>query len=648
MNDTASVVPVARKSVAPIGLTPYWLPELPEFVARVKALEALSDPAAIWAEIVALADTRLDFVRTLRLDRILLRHFGSAPPPKLATRPIKLAVLGSSTLAHLVPSMRIAAARRGIWLRVYEGDYGQYLQELSDPAAPLHDFKPDAVLLALDAPHLLRASSSALSAEAADQAVAAVTAQLRECWRRARDAFGCQILQQTVLPVFSPLLGNNEYRLPGSAAALAQRLNLVLRSEADAGGVDLVAIDERALGDGIAAWHDPMLWHRAKQEITPAAAPIYGELVGRLIAARQGRSRKCLVLDLDNTLWGGVIGDDGLEGIVVGQGSALGEAFVAVQHYARELARRGVILAVCSKNDDENARAPFEKHPDMLLKQGDIACFVANWQDKATNIRTIAERLNIGLDSLVFLDDNPFERNLVRRELPMVAVPEVPGDPALYPRCLADAGYFESLAVTDEDRSRSEQYQANLAREAFASQTTDLPSYLRQLEMRLVVAPFNRLGLQRIVQLINKTNQFNLTTRRYTDEEVVALMDDRQAFGLQFRLVDRFGDNGIIGIVIGRKTSADEVLIDTWLMSCRVLGRGVEEAMLNVVVGSARRLGGDRLIGEYRPTAKNRMVCEHYGRLGFSRLQHQEDVKLDVLDLNNYVPVQTFIEVDEE
>ena len=276
------------------------------------------------------------------------------------------------------------------------------------------------------------------------------------------------------LPVHPAFLGNNEHRLPGSRLAFIARLNHELRLLADEDGVDVLAVDAPAAVDGLKAWHDPALWHRAKQEISPATAPIYGELVARLLAAEQGRSSKCLVLDLDNTLWGGVIGDDGLAGLVLGQGSALGEAFVDFQDYARELSRRGVILAVCSKNDEANALEPFDHHPEMVLKRTDIASFVANWHDKASNIRAIAEELNIGLDSLVFVDDNPFERSLVRRELPMVAVPEVGDDPATFAQTLADAGYFETVTVTEEDRVRTEQYQGNRRREQLKASTTDL------------------------------------------------------------------------------------------------------------------------------------------------------------------------------
>ena len=257
--------------------------------------------------------------------------------------------------------------------------------------------------------------------------------------------------------------------------------------------------------------------------------------------------------------------------------------------------RRGVILAVCSKNDEANALEPFTSHPEMVLKQSDIACFVANWTDKAANLREIAQRLNIGLDSLVFADDNPAERAIIRRELPMVQVPELPEDPTHYGACIAEAGYFEALRITDEDLARAEQYQQNLARESLAASATDMEGFLRSLEMRAVWNRFDRVGLARIVQLINKTNQFNLTTRRVNEEQIQALIDDPAALSLQIRLLDKFGDNGIIAIVSGvRDPGSDAIRIGTWLMSCRVLGRGMEEETLNLVAAEAQRLGARR------------------------------------------------------
>jgi FkbH-like protein len=611
------------RSLDALGLS--WLPVIQTWPQDFKDLRGNFDPAEVWRALIALARTRVDFLRTLSLDRVLEYHFAAAAPPELATKPVRLAVLGSSTVGHLLPGIRVAGLRRGIWLTTYEPDYAQYVRELADPNSGLHRFAPTAVLFAFDARHLASGVNADADAATVDSLVRSRLAHLAECWELARDAFGCQVVQQSALPVFPRLLGNNEHRLPGSAARVIERLNEMLPDMADQARIDLLAIHARASEDGLMRWHDPALWHQAKQEVSPAAAPLYGDMLARLLAARQGLSYKCLVLDLDNTLWGGVIGDDGLESIEIGQGSALGEAFVAFQSYARDLGRRGVILAVCSKNDEAVALAPFEQHPEMLLKRADIACFAANWEDKAANIRRISHQLNIGLDSLVFVDDNPFERDLVRRELPLVAVPELPDDPSLFAQCLSAAGYFEAVAVTSDDRERSSQYQANLARATLQAQAADLPSYLRSLEMELIWKPFDRLGLQRIVQLINKTNQFNLTTRRYTEADILAIMQDPRAFGLQLRLLDRFGDNGTIAIVIGRAGVGGDVTIDTWLMSCRVLGRQVEQATLLLICEQARRLGGLRLVGEYLPTAKNGMVRDHYTRLGFEPLGEAPD-----------------------
>jgi FkbH-like protein len=624
----------------------YWLPEISNWRERYRALRATTEGG--WDEAVALANARLDFIRTNSLDEVLRKQYGAAAPKGLGTKPIRLAMLGSCTMAHLQPGIRVGSLRRGIHTTIYENDYGQYYNELQDKESELHEFKPNAVLFSLDAWHLSAGVTTGMLQSDVDAALAEVKERIGECWRMAREAFRCPIIQQIPLQVMPVLLGENEHRLPGSRAAFIARLCAELRPMADADGVDLLSLDHWTARNGITAWHDPALWHRAKQEISLPAAPLYGDLVARLLAAKQGRSAKCLVLDLDNTVWGGVVGDDGLEGLVLGQGSALGEAFTAFQEFARELSRRGIILAVCSKNDEANAVEPFEKHPEMTLRRGDIACFIANWSDKASNIKAIAEQLAIGVDSLVFIDDNPFERALVRQELPMVAVPEVSDDPTTYPQTLADAGYFESLTITAEDRERSGQYQSNRAREALRTSTTDLPAYLRSLEMELVWRRFDQIGLQRTVQLINKTNQFNLTTRRYTDEDVLAVMNNPRAFGLQLRLTDRFGDNGIISIIIGRMINDEDLLIDTWLMSCRVLGRQVEPTTLNLVVDQARLLGAKRVIGEFVPTKKNAMVKDHYARLGLEVVEITDGGSSKaVLELDGFAAPETFILVKE-
>lgn len=616
-----------------------WLPHDPDWAASLEQARTL-EPQAAFAAFLKLADCRIDFMQTARLDRAVQRIADHARARLSATRPVRLGVLGSSTLTHLIPGIRLGALRRGIWVDVYEGPYGMYRQELQDSSSGLHAFRPDVLLISLDAHHLAGADSSGVE-EMLDG--------VRSCWKLAGLSLGCTVVQQTALPIFPPLLGNNEQRYAASPLARIWELNERLRQGADAEGVHLLGLDQLAARDGITEWYDEALWHRSKQEVHPRVSHLYGDQVGRLLAAIRGRSYKCLVLDLDNTLWGGVIGDDGLGGITLGQGSALGEAHLAFQRYALELSRRGVILAVCSKNDEANALEPFDRHPEMLLRRNDIACFVANWDDKASNLRQIAKRLNIGTDALVFADDNPFERNLIRQELPEVAVPELPEDPAGYASCIAAAGYFEGLGVTSEDRERTGQYRANAERELLRETVTDMAAYLTSLRMELRCSPFDRIGLPRIVQLINKTNQFNLTTRRYTEPEIQAVLTNERALHLQFRLVDRFGDNGVIGLVIGHLETGGELILDAWLMSCRVLGRQVETATLNVVARHARSLGATALVGIYLPTAKNAMVRDHYSKLGFDLLGEREGGGTTwKLELDRFEEAQVLMTVVEE
>lgn len=623
----------------------WWLPENAQWNDEVRALGA----GAGWDRFTSLANCRMDFLKAERLDKLARKLFGDQPPAGLALPVVRLAILGSSMVSHLIPAIRVAFMRRGMWAEVYTNPFGQYLQDLMDPASALHAFKPNVVLFTFDARHALGKANAAQGAATADRAVEDAADHCRQVWDMARQAFACPIIQQTILPLFPALLGSNEHRLPGSPQGMAARVNQRIRQFADDAGADILALDTRAIEDGIASWHDPVLWHRAKIEIAPPMAPLYGDLVARIVAAQRGRSYKCLVLDLDNTLWGGVIGDDGVEGIVLGQGSAAGEAFIAFQDYAQRLSERGIILAVCSKNDEKIALTPFASHPDMVLKRSSFAAFIANWSDKATNLRAIAAEINIGLDALVFADDNPFERNLVRRELPMVAVPELPEDAAFYAKCIADGGYFESVRMTDEDFSRAGQYQANAEREFARQATADLPAYLKSLDMEMRVTPFDSVGQARITQLINKTNQFNLTTRRYAERDVEAAMADKDTVTFQIRLTDKYGDNGMIAVVIAKPSSRPgELMIDTWLMSCRVLGRQVEQATLNLLVEEASKRGYRAVIGEFRPTEKNGLVRDHYAKLGFEQ-DGTDDAGSSFwrLPVEAYVPMQTHIKIGE-
>jgi FkbH-like protein len=399
---------------------------------------------------------------------------------------------------------------------------------------------------------------------------------------------------------------------------------------------------------GIDAWFDITRWLQGKIEIAPQAASLYGELVVRLIGAQRGTSKKCLVLDLDNTLWGGVVGDDGLDGIVLGQGSAVGEAHLALQRFALSLRERGIILAVCSKNEQEIAEAVFADHPEMLIKRSDIAAFVANWNDKAENLKIIADQLNIGLDSLVFADDNPVERARIRESLPMVAVPELSADPAHYVRCIADAGYFESVGFTAEDQQRAGQYAANASREALHTDAHSMDDFLRGLDMYVSCGPVTSVDLPRATQLINKTNQFNTTTRRYTAEEMSKLAADPDNIMLHFRLIDRFGDNGVVSIMIMCRdpVDADVLNINNWVMSCRVFGRQLEDEVMNIAVQKAKDERFKRMSADYIPTQKNGVIKGLYEKLEFSRAEKSRSDSGAIrwtLDLDDYSFRTTFI-----
>jgi FkbH-like protein len=627
----------------------YWLPrQPPDWRQRVGAL--IDDPvenwSASWAEAVALAKFRLSFSATNALD-VAARRLLSLRPERAAPS-CRLAALSSSTSAHLAAGIRVGALRRGIALEMYEPPYGQYRQDLADPRSGLYAFDPTIALFAFDAvfvaAHALGATTIADANRLADELVNS----FRALWTTAINRLGVSIIQQTVMPRLPCSGGNNEHRLPASGAAFISRVNQRLREACDEAGVDLLSLDAWVAQDGIEHWFSSGSWYGAKQEIALPASPMYGDLAARLIAARQGRSAKCCVFDLDNTLWGGVIGDDGLDKIVIGAGSAAGEAFLNLQHYALDLRRRGVILAVCSKNDEAIAIEPFESHPEMALKRQDVTCFVANWHDKPRNLQTIAQRLNIGLDALVFIDDNPFERELVRQSLPEIFVPELPDDPSLFPRCLSDAGCFEMIALTDEDVRRAAVYAENARRDSFKNETVDLKAYLVGLNMVLRWGRPAELDVARVTQLINKTNQFNLTTRRLNESDVRAAMAAPRAAVLQFRLVDRFGDNGLIAVAIGHMIDDANFMIDDWLMSCRVFGRQVEDAMLNVLAAVARAMGANQLNGMYRPTERNGMVADLLARLGFTTQKASNGVVTGVLNLAYFDERQTAICVEGE
>ena len=593
-----------------------WLPEPPvDFRAQCKSL---SGPAEELVDrLCALAGCRLNadqlFVLSKAAQRLLPAEGHAMPPP---LQPVRLAFVCNATTSMIAPAIAATGLRHGLHVGVHEPAFGQIFQSVLDPESDLYRARPHVVLLALDHRAFDLRQDPAEDASQADARVGAAIDQivlLSENVHRYSDA---TVIVQTIAPPPGALFGHLDGALPGTRLYAIEEFNARLRRHAGSSADVLLDLAGLAASVGTTRWHDPVMWHLAKLPFAGEFAPLYADHVCRILGALRGRSRKCLVLDLDNTVWGGEIGDAGPEGIVLGQGDPVGEAFLEVQRTALDLRRRGIVLAVCSRNDEETARRPFRQHPDMLLREEHIAVFRINWQDKADNLQDIARTLNIGLDSLVFLDDNPAERANVRARAPAVAAPELPADPAFYPLVLTSAGYFESLAFVSEDRERADYYEANARRVSLQQSAGSIDDYLASLNMTVSLKPFDAVGRARITQLINKTNQFNLTTRRYSEDQVKAMEQAPDVYTLQVRLSDTFGDSGMISVVICRKRPK-LWQIDTWLMSCRVLGRKVEHAVLNQLAADAKREGAESLAGVYIPTPKNKLVEQHYERLGF-------------------------------
>jgi FkbH-like protein len=626
-------------------LTLDWLPPARDFRQALSEVVAEPDPALRLNRLAALAGHRLGFLETLQVDRALAPCFEHTPA---GFARVKLAVLGSATIDHLGAAIRVAGLRRRLLIDVFVGGFGQYRQDVLEPSSAFRAFGADIILFSLTSQDALAGAALSATDDDVEAASGERIAELGELWRRARQT-GCgTVIQQNFIDTSEPVFGSYDLFVPGSPARRVQRLNERLRAAAREEGVALLDIARASSRHGVEAWFDRARWLQGKYEIAPAAAPLYGEMLVRMIAAGRGLSKKCLVLDLDDTLWGGTVGEEGVEGLVLGEGTARGEAHLALQRYAKQQQERGVILAVCSKNNLDIAEAAFRDHPEMVLKREDIAAFVANWNDKAENLRAIAETLNIGLDSLVFVDDNPAERARIRESLPMVAVPELPDDPAYFVQRLADGGFFEAVSFTPEDRQRSAQYAANQRRDALLHQVQSVDDFLRGLEMTVVHGPFAAVDLARIAQLINKTNQFNPTTRRYQPEQVKELAASPETVTLQFRLLDRFGDNGLVSAMIlrPREGGPDAFEIDTWIMSCRVFGRQLEFEAMNIAVEALRGRGVGRLFADYVPTAKNKAVEDVFDRLGFACVETSSAAAGATrwsLDLADYRPHRTWL-----
>jgi FkbH-like protein len=615
--------------VAQASLLPWLLPAPADFRQRCGDVDKAA--GARGRALQLLASYELNENQLHRLARSVRAAIESDAEAPLGL--ITLGIVSNATTDFIVPALEGSAARYNIALRTVAAPFGVTIQAALAPDSTILNSQPDVMLLALDYRAFFADYSLDDSAETKVDAAIAHVRDLRDAFA---SASGAAVIVQTIAAPPERMFGSFDRRQHGTPAWLSARFNERLVSEILEAGTSLLDVEGLADRLGLAHWHDRAQHMTARLPFAARFVPYYADYVARLLAALRGKARKVLALDLDNTLWGGVIGDDGVDGIVLGQGSARGEAFLDVQRAALALKQRGVLLALCSKNDEAIALKAIREHPEMLLRETDFSARQINWNDKATNLEAIAEYLSLGLDSFVLLDDSPAERAQVRQALPQVSVLELPSDPAAYARNLLDAGLFEASAFSDEDRLRADAYAANAKRDSLRTQTRDLGAFLQSLEMSAGFVSDGNVGWSRFAQLINKSNQFNLTTRRYTEAEIAAVVRDPRSLALQMRLIDKFGDNGMISAIICTSEGSDWVL-DTWVMSCRVLGRKVEEAALNEIVRRASAAGVTRLRGIYRPTDRNALVKDHYENLGFSQVAQTDGAIVWELDLAGFV-----------
>jgi FkbH-like protein len=553
---------------------------------------------------------------------------------------VKLAILSDCATQQLAILLRALLGEAGLHAEVYEGAFDAIELESCTPGSGLYRFGPDAVII-LNSAQAFRAAYSRQTLGASGF-VADYVARLVGVWDAIQSHCNAPILQSTFAMPPESHFGNFELNVPTSMRSSVIALNAsVVEAARDRIGVLIHDVEAVASWVGRRHFFDDRAWDLWKAPCSLEHLPRVAKNIVDVLLAFRGRVVKCVVADLDDTLWGGVIGDVGLDGIALSAHSGgEGESFVRLQLFLKQLQHRGILLAVCSKNDEAIALMPFLQHPDMVLKREDISVFVANWEDKAAGIRRIRDTLNIGLDSIVFLDDNAFERNLVRELLPEVIVPELPEDPSRVVAFLSELNLFETTSLSSEDRHRAVQYRREAERREARAGCANVQDFLQSLDMRAVVSRFDQFHLPRIAQLMQRSNQFNLCTRRLTEAQCQAMAQDDAFLPLYATLADRFGDHGLISVVVLERDQ-EALIIRDWLMSCRVLARGVEQFLMNHVVTQAARFGVTRLIGEYIPTAKNAMVRDFFQQFGFTRVSASGNQWM--IDVVAYEARKTFI-----
>jgi FkbH-like protein len=538
---------------------------------------------------------------------------------------LRVAMVGGATLRPLADFVdHFTSVLCDAKIELLVGEYDSYISEIMDPNSELYEFNPN-IILVLPASARCQYSGSLADpvAEQRTQAEAVATDLLGLC-RTAHERSGAEVIvcNFTLPPYFDP--GPMRSSSLGSDYGFRKYVNMHMGLNRPS-SVHICDAEFLANRLGTLRAVDDRAWFESKQPFSAEMVVQVAREFGETISSLKRSAKKVLVLDLDNTLWGGVIGDDGVEGIEIGTTSPRGEAFRHFQQYVLSLSRRGVLLTVCSKNGHDNAIEPFVSHPEMVLRLADIVNFKANWDPKSENIRHIAAELNLGLDSLVFVDDNPAEIGIVRQFVPEVTCICLGEDPSLFTVKLKDSRLFEVSSLTKEDLDRVSLYKQEADRQQLLGQSTDMDSYLGSLSMVAHVSRFIPVDAPRISQLINKSNQFNLTTVRRTESEVLDILRSADHETFTLRLTDKFGDHGLILVVVG-KVDGKDFIIDTWLMSCRVLKRGVEQETMNEILRLAKARGCARVVGVYLPTKKNGMVSDLYSSLGFSPTEGDTNV----------------------
>ena len=529
---------------------------------------------------------------------------------------VSVCIMGDVATQFLAQAVKGYGYECNLNLNITDIDYNQIDMQTMDSASELYESKSDYVLIYMSAEKLYeKFCHTAISLR--DKFAEMQVEYIKEVHNRINSNVNTKILQFNFIEINDGVFGSYGNKVPVSFIYQIKKLNYLLNEyAATAKNVFIIDLSSLAVKYGYDFILNEKYFYSAKMALSIEILPHAAKAVIDVIKAVSGSIKKCVILDLDNTLWGGVIGDDGLGGIQIGELGA-GHAFSDFQAYFLELKKRGIVLAVCSKNNEDTAKEPFNSHPEMVLKLSDIAVFVANWEDKASNIKYIKETLNLGYDSFVFIDDNPFERNLVKSVLPDVTVPDMPEDPALYLSYIRSLNLFETASYSSEDISRTEQYQAEIGRKSLEASYSNIDDYLQSLEMQAEAKAFDEFHYSRIAQLTQRSNQFNLRTIRYTEADIEKISKDDNYLTIYFTLKDKFGDHGLISVVIMKKVDNETLFIDTWLMSCRVLKRGMEEFIVNKMIDTAKKNGYKTVQGEYIKTPKNAMVEKIYSKLGF-------------------------------